>query len=364
MPCSKIIINNIKEIDEYLKTQKTENINLVNYFWTEYGFYPIFFNELFHEFFSTLTGKFVGLCFEGQEIVYEDKVDELLILKNFIDTRKTYKNNRETRLLIQNFLSNSDRGVAFWFTLRNFNEDDYARVIYKYKYKNILHPMGKDNPWKLGLFSLKPYCYATGEKNFITPNDTLWRTSKTLGWNLKLWKNYEFKNISPFKEKDYFTLFVKNTWKTRNFRSRNIKDFLVGDDGTKGEKGFGFVDTNFYKNLINYFIKTKKKLIIINDLVKYPIKENENIKLFDMVGFFDIRNFCSVIHNSKAFLTSSTSPLDLASYYCNTNIVCLDDKQGKADWVKKVLKTKKKKSISFDMINDDFNNLEIFLDSL
>ena len=38
----------------------------------------------------------------------------------------------------------------------------------------------------------------------------------------------------------------------------------------------------------------------------FSLLKDKNIKLFDMVGFFDIRNFCSVIHNSKAFLTSST----------------------------------------------------------
>ena len=52
MSCNKIIIHSINEIDNYLKTQDTENINLINYFWIEYGFYPIFFNELFHEFHS------------------------------------------------------------------------------------------------------------------------------------------------------------------------------------------------------------------------------------------------------------------------------------------------------------------------
>ena len=363
MSCNKIIIHSINEIDNYLKTQDTENINLINYFWIEYGFYPIFFNELFHEFFTTLNGKFIGICFEGQEILYEDKVDDLLILKNFIDTRKTYQNNKETLLLLHNFKTISDKGIAFWYTLRNFDEDNYAKIIYKYKYKNIIHPMGKDNPWKLGLFSLKKFCYGTGEKYFYTSENTLWKTSGTLGWDLKLWKNYDFPNITNFNDKEYYTIFIKNTWKTRNFRSNNINDILVGPQGVGGSKGFGFVDAKFYEKILTYFIKNKKNLIIISDLVKYPIPQNNNIVLFDMVGFFDIKKFCSIIHNSRIFLTSSTSPLDLASYYCNTHIVCLDDKQKKCSWVQKVLKTKNKKAISFDMQNDNFEILEDFIDT-
>ena len=80
-----------------------------------------------------------------------------------------------------------------------------------------------------------------------------------------------------------------------------------------------------------------------------------------MVGFFDIKKFCSIVHNSRIFMTSSTSPLDLASYYCDTHIVCLNDSQKKCSWVQKVLKTKNKKAISFDMENDNFEILEKFI---
>ena len=364
MTDNKIIINNLNELDIYLKNQNTEDINIVNYYWVEYGYYPILFNELFNDFFTTLKGKFVGICFEGHEILYEDKVNDLLILKNFIDTSKTYQDNKETTLLIKNFKKFSDRGIAFWYTLRNFDENKYEDIIYKYKFKNILHPMGKDKPWKIGLNSLKPFCYATGEKKFITSKDTLWLTSKTLGWNLKLWKNYDFKNISCFKKKEYYSLFVKNTWKTRNFRSKNIKDILVGDKGIGGKKGFGFVDIRFFDQLVKFFKDNGKKLIIINDLVTYNVQECDNIRVFNMTGFFDIKKFCSIVHNSILFLTSSTSPLDLSAYYCDTNIVCLDDKQNKLPWVKKVLGTKEKKAISHDMAGGNFEFLKDFINSV
>tara|TARA_Y100001935_G_scaffold238592_2_gene225353 strand:+ start:3987 stop:5090 length:1104 start_codon:yes stop_codon:yes gene_type:complete len=356
---TEIIINSMQDIDNYLKTQDTENCNIVNYAWLEYGFYPIFFNELFNEFFRTCSGKFIGLCFEGHEILYEGKVDDLLILKNFIDTTKTYKDNKETPLLIKNMTSIRDKGIAFWFTLRNFNEDAYLQLIYKYKFKNMILPIGKTIPWDNGLFPGYNFKYGIGENNFYTPK-TLWNTGN-LGWDLNLWKHYNFPNISNFKTKEYYTLFVKNTWKTRKYNSKNIKDYMVGNDGMSGEKGYGFVDINFYKNLLTYFINNNKKLIIISDLVQYPIPKTENIVLFNMVGFFDIKKFCSIVHNSRIFITSSTSPLDLASYYCDTHIVCLNDKQKKCSWVQKVLKTKNKTAISFDMEKDDSAILENFI---
>ena len=95
--------------------------------------------------------------------------------------------------------------------------------------------------------------------------------------------------------------------------------------------------------------------------MKYPIPKSDNITSYDMVGHFDIKLFCSLIHHSRIFLTSSTSPLDMATYYCNTHIVCLDDKQNKCNWVNKVLNTKNKNAIPFDMIKDNFENLINFI---
>ena len=48
---------NIKSIDEIAKVLdsiNTEEYSLVNYVWTEYGFHPTFFNELFIEFFRLI----------------------------------------------------------------------------------------------------------------------------------------------------------------------------------------------------------------------------------------------------------------------------------------------------------------------
>ena len=92
--------------------------------------------------------------------------------------------------------------------LINKSIDKYQENISKYRFKNFLFPIGKDLPWKLNLFSCQNYNYAIGEKIFITP-DTSWKLTNSLGWNLKLWKNYEFPNISNFQTKEYYCIFIK-----------------------------------------------------------------------------------------------------------------------------------------------------------
>lgn len=355
-------VRNLSELDSFLQNiGDTSQWNLVNYAWLEYGFFPIFFNELFLEFFTTTEGPKLGVCFEGHEIFYEPMVDELVILEGFIDTTKTYVDNQETQLLLENFKKVPDRGIAFWYTLRNFDEDEYDKVVGKYKFRNTIHSLGRDRAWVQGLFNLNSYHYASGERNFYTSENTAWRTSKTLGWNLDIWKkDYEFEDITGIDE-PYACLFIKNTWKSRNFRSGNINDILVGD-GTNGTPGFGFVNLQFYNQLVTKFINEKKKLIIINDLVKFPIPESDYVSEFDMRNFFDVRKFLSVVHNSEVFITPSTSPVDLASYYCTTNIVLLDDQINKNSFVSRVCQIRGKKSMACNYGNGDFESVSSFID--
>ena len=40
-------IKSVDEIPSILDSINTEEYSLVNYIWTEYGFWPVFFNELF-----------------------------------------------------------------------------------------------------------------------------------------------------------------------------------------------------------------------------------------------------------------------------------------------------------------------------
>ena len=106
-------INSVDQIGSILDKINTEEYSLVNYVWTEYGFHPVFFNELFREFFDDVKGPKIGFCFPGHEIFYEKYVDILVTLEGFTDTSKAYKDNKETDLLLNNFNTLPDRGVAF-----------------------------------------------------------------------------------------------------------------------------------------------------------------------------------------------------------------------------------------------------------
>ena len=63
-------INSISQIKSILDTINTEEYSLVNYVWTEYGYPPLMFNEMFIEYFKN-TGPKIGFCFPGHEIFYE-----------------------------------------------------------------------------------------------------------------------------------------------------------------------------------------------------------------------------------------------------------------------------------------------------
>ena len=96
-------IKSVEEIKGILDTINTEDYSLVNYVWTEYGFHPVFFNELFRGFFKDVKGPKIGFCFPGHEVFYEKYVDILVTLEGFVDTSKAYKDNTETELLLNNF---------------------------------------------------------------------------------------------------------------------------------------------------------------------------------------------------------------------------------------------------------------------
>jgi|LakMenE18May11ns_1017448.scaffolds.fasta_scaffold9951013_3 hypothetical protein len=359
-----MIIKNIKslsELDTYLTSLQTKELNLINYVWLEYGFYPILFNELFLPFINQTKGKKIGLCFPGHEVFYEPHVDYLIVLENFIDTSKAYKDNNETDLLLNNFLKFKDRGVAFWFTVRNFDEDQYWSVISKYEFRNIIFPIGKEKAWENDLFILKPgYCYGSGKDGEWNLGMNKWYSTNTLGWEIETW-NPTFNKKSHLNIKKYNTFFVKNSWKSRDYSSNNINDFLVGKNATDGKKGYGFVDHSFYNDVINYHINNKLEILVINDLCSFPKIESEYVHYLDMVSFFDTKLFLTVIDNSENFISTSTSPIDLSTYYCNTNLVLLDDKQNKINFVKKIQDIKKKQCMSFNVGVDDNNKLYNFL---
>jgi hypothetical protein len=358
---TNIKVKSIEELSIFLSSIDTQYFNLINYVWIEYGFYPIIFNDLFESFFKNIVGKKIGICFPGHEVFYEPHVDILITLDGFINTTKAYSNNQETELLINNFKNESDRGVAFWFTVRNFDEDLYQKTINNFKFRNVIYPIGKRIAWENDLFILKPgYEYGSGEDGSWKIPSNKWNSTKTLGWELESWNPY-FERVTKFNLKKYNSFFVKNSWKSRNYSSNNLDDFLVGENGTSGKGGWGFVDYDFFSEVINFHINNKMDLVVINDLSSFPEVKNEHIHYLNMSNFFDTKLFLTVVDESNTFISTSTSPIDLASYYCNTNLVLINDKQNKNSFVNEIQKIKNKNSISFEYGVENINKLFDFI---
>jgi len=359
-------VENIYQIKQILDTLNCPEYNLINYVWVEYGFYPIFFNELFLDFFKNTQGPKIGLCFEGHEIFYEPHVDILITLKTFIDTTKTYINNKESELLLHNFKNHSDRGVAFWYTLRNFDEDEYWNLISKYDFRNIIFPIGKDTPWTYGMFPCTPnlnYVYGEGKDGkWILPS-CRWFENAKVSWDINLWNNY-FEECAIPNFGEYNTFFVKNTWKSRNFGSHNINDFLINENSNIGNFNDVHVDYEIYEKLISFHIQNKINLVIFHDLVKFPIVENEYIHYINMVGHFNVRLFLSIVNHSQNFITTGTSPSDLVNYYCKkVNMVLLGDDSlfPRLTFVDELTQIKKNKVFKFHKNYKNYQELFSFL---
>ncbi len=358
----KLKIKSVDEIKGILDTINTEEYSLVNYVWTEYGFYPTFFNELFIEFFENVKGPKIGFCFSGQEVFYEPYVDILVTLEGFIDTTKAYKDSQETELLLNNFRTISDRGIAFWYTLRNFDEDLYEDAFSGYIFRNVLYPIGKDLHWKLGWPPAPGHKYAEGEDGTWYLPSCKYYEQGVQSYDIDLWKP-QFEKTKGLDIKTYNTFFVKNSWKTRNYGSGNINDYLVGENGTSGDLGFGSVEFDFYLKVVDFHIKNKINLVVINDLVKFPVIENEYISYLDMVGFLDVRLFLTVVDESNNFINTGTSPGDLAAYYCNTNQIIIGDDaiQNRTEFSNIILGKKDKKVFRFHKEKTNYEELFLFL---
>lgn len=330
-------ISSLVELDNYLLSQDTKNCNFIGYIWHEYGWFPFYFNELFFEFFNKVKGKVIGTCLPGHEFFYEDKVDELIVLDNFIDTKRAYQNSKETELLKHNCSSIKDKGIAFWLTIRNFNEDKFEQVIKGYQFKNILYPIGKTKTWDYKMFPNPqiPYIYASGEigELYLPTNCRYGNYLGSRRWSYS-WdeSKHSYKNISRIINGKYDVIFVKNSWKTKT---------------SKGEPGFGHLDKNLFEKICDYYISKKRKLIVIDDLIEYKIKDNPYVSKLTMKGFLDVKKLLQVIYYSTNFITAATGFADLSLYYCpNTNLILLDDMQKKLRWAQYILGKSNKKAIS------------------
>ena len=267
-----------------------------------------------------------------------------------------------TDLLLNNFTNIPDRGIAFWYTLRNFDEDLYSELFSKYKFRNVLFPIGKTIPWDNSLFGPTPgFKYAEGEDGswYLPVSD--WYLNGMVSWNIDIWKHFynNFKK-STYKFPDtYNTFFIKNSWKSRNYSSKNIDDILVGDDRISNPTDrFAYLDYSFYNEVVDFHIKNEINLVIINDLVGFPVVENKYISYLDMVGFLDVRLLITCINQSKNFISICTSPMDLATYYCDTNLVYLNDPCNAGGFVEDIQKIKNKKFTKFNTKNTDRTDLD------
>lgn len=352
-------IKSVEEIKPILDTIDTEEYSLVNYIWTEYGFLALMFNEMFLDYFKS-TGPKIGFCFPGHEIFYENHVDILVTLDGFIDTSRAYQDNKETELLLNNFKSISDRGIAFWYTVRNFDEDAYEDMFTGYVFKNILYPIGKDLHWKLGWPIGPGYKYAEGENGTWYTPDTEWSRTGTASWNFDLWDS-NFIKSEKLSIENYNCFFVKNSWKTRKHSSQNIEDCLVNSESSAD---FGFIGFELYNKVVNYHIENKINLVVIDDLVEFPHVDNEYINYVTMTNFLDVRMLMTVANGSNNFISSGTGPQDLTLYYCDTNQIVVTNSDfiyKKIDFFEKAQSTRNKKCFFYDMRCDSVDNVLEFL---
>ena len=342
-----IHISSIKELDNYLSTQDTHNHNFVGYMWHEYGWFPFYFNELFSEFFEKKQGLTIATCLPGHEFFYEDKVDNLIVLDGFIDTTRAYQNSKKTELFEKNLSNIKDKGIAFWLTVRNFDENEFENVISKYSFRNILYPIGKTKTWDYVMFPNPQitYKYASGEVgDLILPTSCKYGNYQgnkrwTYSWDES---KHQHRNISKIIEGEYDVIFVKNSWKTLT---------------NNNKPGFGYLDQNLFEKICDYYIQNKRKLLVIDDLVEYDIKDNDYVSKITMKGFLDVKKLLQIIYYSNTFITAATGFADLSLYYCpNTNLVLLDDMQKKLKWATYILNKSNKTVISIN--SSPFNENE------
>lgn len=340
-------ISSCHELDLYLSNLDTIQYNFIGYMWHEYGWFPFYFNELFSEFFEKKQGSTIGVCLPGHEFFYEDKVDILLVLDNFVNTTNAYVNSKETSLFKKNLSNIKDKGIAFWLTVRNFDENEFESVLNKYQFRNILYPIGKTKTWDYIMYPNPQieYQYASGEVgNLILPNNCKYGNYKgnnkwTYSWDES---KHSHRHIDRIIDGDYDVIFVKNSWKT--YTSNN-------------KPGFGHLDQNLFESICNYYIENKRKLLVIDDLVEYDIKDNQYVSKITMKNFLDVKKLLQIIYYANTFITAATGFADLSLYYCpNTNLVLLDDMQKKLKWATYILNKYNKTVISIN--SSPFNKTE------
>ena len=319
-------VTNLNELDILLNNfhMSHENIAIMCYMWKEYGFLPTIFNDYYRDFYEdVILNKcyFIGLCFEGHEIFYKNKVDTLIVLKGFIDTSKAYENNKETNLFLTNLSLIQDRGIAFLNTILNFDHVGCENIIKKYKWSGIIYPTLFDG-W---YHSAVPYINSQFEFAKGFGKTYKWSEGKHIkkwfSWNLDLCDEFKhtFK-VDRLYNEEYDVLICKNSWKTRNFRSNNINDFTGIKESTRE---VGFISNSYVTNLCNEYIKNEKILVVVNDLLEFNLPISDYIKVVNMKHYLDVEMYISLMYYANNAYVPPTAALDLALYFCNVNLTII-----------------------------------------
>ena len=87
-----------------------------------------------------------------------------------------------------------------------------------------------------------------------------------------------------------------------------------------------------------------------------------------MDNFLDVKRYLALIYKSNLYMSSSTSIMDLAVYYTDTNYIGFDDKdrnfRDDGHWIK-IIRQRGKKAISVDSKStNDWEKLSNFIDDV
>ena len=316
-------VTNLDELDTLLHKYcaSYDKIAIMCYMWKEYGFLPTIFNDYYRDFYEDVVENkcfFLGLCFEGHEIFYKNKVDILIVLKGFIDTSKAYQNNKETTLFLTNLSLVRDRGIAFLNTILNFDYVFCESIINKYKWSAIIYPTLFDG-W---YHSAVPYHKTNFEFGKGFGKTYNWSKGKYIkewfSWNLELCDEYKkglvFEKII---DEEYDILICKNSWKTRDYRSSNVNDFTGTKETTRE---VGFINSSYVTNLCNKYIENGKTLVVVNDLLEFDLPTSGHIKIINMKHYLDVNTLISLLYHSKLAYIPPTAALDLVLYFCSVDL--------------------------------------------
>ena len=313
-------INNLNELKSLLITFEPNKCNLVGCIWHEYGYIPVLIDYVFNDFFefNRNNGLMIGLCFEGMEIMYINKVDKLIILKNFINTENAIKNSNYTDKW--NYVKNNitqDGGIAFWHSIKNFDENELNILLEKLNFKNIIWPhyYGNGNSTlfyrnKFGKTNLGTrFLYAIGEKNLYS-TDNIFLKNKVIKYGKKI------------NEKNFGSLYLYDNRILNKYNLPKLFDTPYACCFIRNcHKNYTIASIAGYKlnKTIELCIKNKIHLILFQDLIYTEVPKNEYIHEVCFNKFFDITKFIYYTYHCSYYFGTISSTQEIFSHYSGIN---------------------------------------------